>query len=186
MRLLSSDRARDRRRGPLQPAPLPYQTVGCANDSHFITPHHGRLRQASLPVSPETAVHGGFAYAPLLRSTSSRAANSVLISPFSLSFITQRQTQGISCPVAADAGVDLGAHHPLPCKAALSGATGQGRPVEARLTGRFVVADPPDNAGAARVSAQRTEGVKRGRGWRGRAYGPSHCRSLRWQRNAGY
>jgi len=29
----------------------------------------------------------------------------------------------------------------------------KGRPVEARLTGRFVVADPPDNAGAARVSA---------------------------------
>jgi hypothetical protein len=40
-----------------------------------------------------------------------------------------------------------------PSKAALSGATGQRRPVEARLTGRFVVADPPDNAGAARVSA---------------------------------
>ncbi|MCH4196994.1 MAG: hypothetical protein LKF51_16745, partial [Serratia liquefaciens] len=68
------------------------------NDSHFITPHHGRLRQASLPVSPETAVHGGFAYAPLLRSTSSSAPNNVLISPFSLSFITQRQTQGDKLP----------------------------------------------------------------------------------------
>ena len=63
-----------------QPAPLPYQTVGCVNDSHFIAPHHGRLRQASLPVSPETAVHGGFAYASRLRSTPSRALNTALIS----------------------------------------------------------------------------------------------------------
>ena len=55
--------------------------------------------------------------------------------------------------MAADAGVDLGAHHPLPSKAALSGATGQGRPVEARQTGTFVVDDPPDNGDAARVSA---------------------------------
>ncbi|CAI1080948.1 Uncharacterised protein [Serratia entomophila] len=88
--------------------------------------------------------------------------------------------------MAADSGVDLGAHRRLPSKTALSGATGQGRPVEARLTGTFVVADPPDNAGAARVFAQRTDGVKRGRGWRGRAFGPSNCRSLRQQINAGY
>ena len=91
----------------------------------------------------------------------------------------------------------------------MSGATGQGRPVEARLTGMFVAADPPDNADAARtnlpgadlnaacsgpegarprmgrvISAQRTDGVKQGRGWRGRAFGPSNCRSLRHQRNA--
>jgi len=50
--------------------------------------------------------------------------------------------------MAADSGVDLDAHHRLPSKTALSGATGQGRPIEARLTGTFVVADPPDNAGA--------------------------------------
>ncbi len=83
MRLQHLDRARGRRRGPWQPAPLPYQTVGCANDSHFIAPHHGRLRQASLPVSPETAVHSGFAYASRLRSTSSRALNTAFISSFS-------------------------------------------------------------------------------------------------------
>jgi hypothetical protein len=179
MKLTRLDRARGRRRGPLQPAPLPNQTVGCANFPPSVPSHHGRLRQASLPVSPETAVHGGFAYAPLLRSASSRAPNILLISLFSLSSITQYQTEGTNCPVAADSGVDPSAHHRLPSKTALSGATGQGRPVEARLTGTFVVADPPDNAGAARVFAQRTDGVKRGRGWRGRAFGPSNCRSLR-------
>ncbi|EZQ60599.1 hypothetical protein AF54_03136, partial [Serratia marcescens BIDMC 81] len=31
MRLPHLDRARGRRRGPWQPAPLPYQTVGFAN-----------------------------------------------------------------------------------------------------------------------------------------------------------
>ena len=46
----------------------------------------------------------------------------------------------------------MGAHHRLPSKTALSGATGQGRPVEARLTGTFVAADPPDNADAARTN----------------------------------
>ncbi|MNH22342.1 hypothetical protein D3C79_821960 [compost metagenome] len=107
MRLTRLDRARDPGRGPLQPAPLPNQTVGYANGSHFITPHHGRLRQASLPVSPETAVHGGFAYALFFRSTSSRASNTLLISSCSLSFITQYQTEGISCPVAADSGGTL-------------------------------------------------------------------------------
>ena len=151
MKLTRLDRARGRRRGPLQPAPLPNQTVGCANYPPSVPSHHGRLRQASLPVSPETAVPGGFAYAPLLRSASSRAPNTLLISLFSLSLIRLSQTGETGCPVA----------------------------VEARLTGTFVVADPPDNAGAARVSAQRTDGVKRGRGWRGRAFGPSNCRSLR-------
>jgi hypothetical protein len=97
---------------------LPCQTVGCANFPPFVTSHHGRLRQASLPVSPETAVHGGFAYAPRLRSASSRAANTLLISLFSLPFITQYQTKRIRCPVAANSDVDTGTHHRLPLIAA--------------------------------------------------------------------
>ncbi|CAI1607937.1 Uncharacterised protein [Serratia entomophila] len=179
MKLTRLDRARGRRRGPLQPTPSPNQPVGCANSPPSVTAHHGRLRQASLPVSPETAVHGGFAYAPLLRSASSRAPNTLLISLFSLSLIRLSQMGGQVAPWRQIRVLTLGAHRRLPSKTALSGATGQGRPVEARLTGTFVVADPPDNAGAARVSAQRTDGVKRRRGWRGRAFGPSNCRSLR-------
>ena len=81
MKLLHLDRARPKAR-PRQPAPLPYQTVGFANVTQPIGPRpfgaaaaafksaradlsslrHTALRPVAtgVPVSPETAVHGGF------------------------------------------------------------------------------------------------------------------------------
>jgi hypothetical protein len=76
-------RAGGSRASPLHPGPCHIRR-SLRDFPHSTTAHHGRLRQASLPVSPERAVPGAFAYAPRLRSAPSMASTPVLTSPIAL------------------------------------------------------------------------------------------------------
>ena len=132
MWLIRFDRA-SRRRGPGNPRLCPIRRLAAPTTSICLAPRSsvhraGGSRQAGCDrrpcLSPETAVHGGFAYASRLRSTPSRALNTALISNAS--------TKGQVARYLPARVLTFSAHHRLPSKTALSGATGQGRPVEAR------------------------------------------------------
>jgi hypothetical protein len=103
-------RAGGSRASPLHPGPCHIRRP-LRGYPHSATAHHGRLRQASLPISPETAVHGGFAYAPCLRSAPSMASTPVLTSPKrGLRCCYQYHCKG--CPVITDSGLTLSASWP--------------------------------------------------------------------------
>ncbi|CAE1144801.1 protein of unknown function [Serratia sp. Tan611] len=79
----------------------------------------------------------------------------------------------------------FGAHHGLPNKEPEPGAIGQGWPIEAAQAGMPVEPTRPATVTQRGHLRSRQNVPKRGRGCRGRAYGPCNCRSRKSQRNAG-